>query len=62
MGDYGDELSSYWMESFDTFDSNGNGSIDYDELRKLMQICELNPSQSQVDELMLKFDKDGESR
>ena len=49
----------YWSQTFDTFDVNQSGSIDSEELRKLMQVCQLNPSQSQVDEVMEVFDING---
>ena len=54
-----EEHYGYWMETFDSFDVDKSGSLDAEELRKLMQVCQLNPSQSQVDFLMQKFDLNG---
>ncbi|XP_063726716.1 troponin C-like [Symsagittifera roscoffensis] len=52
-----DEFADRWRRSFETFDVNKSGCIDSEELKKLMQVCQLNPSQSDVDELMEKFDE-----
>ncbi|XP_075260598.1 uncharacterized protein LOC142352111 [Convolutriloba macropyga] len=45
----------YWSQAFDTFDQNGDGRIDKQELENLMQICKLNPTQQKIEEIMNEY-------
>ena len=49
----------YWSQAFDTFDQNGDGRIDKQELENLMQICKLNPTQQKIEEIMNEYSPNG---
>ncbi|KAF0974497.1 hypothetical protein FDP41_006529 [Naegleria fowleri] len=53
-----EELKEF-KEIFDLVDTDGGGSIQKEELRQLMETLGLNPTDEQLDEMMLEVDADG---
>merc|ERR1712107_469240 len=52
-----EEINEY-RETFNRFDADGNGSIDAEELGKLIRVLGLNPSDGEVDQLRKEIDED----
>ena len=49
-------------ECFDTFDADGSGAIDKDEIKKVCQQLGVDASGSEIDELIKQADADGDGK
>jgi calmodulin len=54
-----EEQLAEFKEFFSLFDKNGNGYITINELGPVMRSLGQNPSQQELDEMVLEIDADG---
>lgn len=49
-------------ECFDTFDADGSGAIDKDEIKKVCEALGVDASGAEIDELIKQADSDGDGK
>ena len=49
-------------EIFDTFDVDGNGSVDKSEIKEICRLLKIDTDEQEIDELIIQLDKDGNGK